>query len=98
VPQIEIMSEQERSNAWEFLVQVLDDAGELRRHQLILSWADYNLWSPDGSDEPARVAEGVMAFVLAQMPAAQVGERFDASRIRRQFPNADRDIPRMIPR
>src|SRR5688572_13158349 len=79
VAQIEILSERECRNGWEFDAQVLDDSGELRRCRIALSWADYNLWSPDGADEPVKVTEAVLTFMLARAGAAGVPQKFDAS-------------------
>ena len=98
MPQIEIISEQEHGKGWQFVVQVLDDRGTLHKHTLTMSWADYNLWSPDGADEPAMVAEAVMMFLLKHSPAAELGEKFDASIARRKSNHADAQIPAMIRR
>ena len=96
--QIEIISEKEFAGGWAFDVQVLDDAGALSKHRVTLSWADYNLWSADGADEPARVIEAVMLFVSSQTPPHDLAEKFDASTIRRRFAEADLRIPKMIRR
>lgn len=90
------MSEQERPGHWRFEVQVLDDAGALRKHTLTLAWADYNLWSTDGSDEPSRVADAVLNFLLSREGAAALPVKFDASLARRKFPDADEIIPTLI--
>jgi hypothetical protein len=93
-----MIAETEGRGGWTFEAQILDDAGALRRHRLTLSWADYNLWSTDGADEPAKVAEAAMMFLLARAAAADVPERFDASLLRRRFPEADQCIPGLIRR
>lgn len=98
MPQIEIISEQELSNAWRFEVQVLGDGGELHRRTLTLAWADYNLWSHDGSDAPAKVAEAALEFLLMKMPAEQLPPKLDASLARRRFADADEVIPQLIGR
>src|SRR4029453_15526027 len=54
VAQVEIISDGEDPKGWMFETQILDDGGLLSKHQLTLSWADYNLLSPDGGDEPAK--------------------------------------------
>jgi hypothetical protein len=98
MPQVEVISEREQGRGWEFTIQVLDDRGTLRRYVVTLSWADYNLWSRDGGDEPARVAEAVMLFCTSQVPAAELNDKFDASIARRQFEDADAKIPLHIRR
>jgi hypothetical protein len=98
VAQVEILSEREGRNGWEFEAQALDHDGTLRRHRLTLSWADYNLWSADGGDEPVRVAEAVLLFMARRSSAASLPEKFDASLARRKFPGADQEIPGLITR
>jgi len=96
VAQIEIVSERQGSSGWIFTAQVLDDEGELRRHRVSLSWADYNVWSASGADEPAEVAAGALRFLVSRAPAAALRGSFDAALIRRLFPEADAEIPRHI--
>ena len=98
MPQIEIISEQERPGHWRFEFQVLDDAGTLEQHVMTLAWADYNLWSSDGADEPSRVADAVMNFLLARERAAALPAKFDASLARRKHRDADQVIPTLIGR
>ena len=96
--QVEVISEHEFAGGWAFDVQVLDDVGALSKHRVTLAWADYNLWSPDGADEPARVVEAAMQFVTSRTPAHDLADRLDASIARRRFAEADSEIPRMIRR
>lgn len=98
VSQIEILSEGHTKAGWMYDVQVLDDQGDLRRHRVTLSWADYNLWSADGSDEPAKVVEAVVLFLLSRSGAHELAEKFDASIARRKFAAADQQIPKLIRR
>lgn len=94
--QVEVLSESEDTSCWFFDMQVLDDAGTLRKHRLRLSWADYNLWSADGADSPARVAEAVMQFLFSQTTPSDLAANFDASIARRRHPEADARIPSYI--
>lgn len=94
--QVEIISEREGQRGWEFAAQMLGDDGVLHQRVVTLSWADYNLWSRDGSDEPARVAEAALAFMLKRMRASELPERLDMSTARRRFPDADAIIPTLI--
>jgi len=96
--QVEILSEQERPGHWRYQVQVLDDAGVLRQHTLTLSWADYNLWSSDGSEAPSRVADAALNFLLSREAAPALPAKFDCSLARRRHAEADRVIPTLIGR
>jgi hypothetical protein len=96
VAQVEIVSEREGRSGWVFTAQVLDEGGTLRRHEVNLSWADYNLWSGSGADEPARVAAAVLRFLLTRQPASEVPPRLDAASARRRYPDADAQIPRLV--
>jgi hypothetical protein len=98
VADIEIISERGDSAGWVFTAQVTDGAGNRRPHDVRLSWADYNLWSASGADEPAAVAVAVLRFLLAGLGAADLKRRFDASVTRRLLPGADEAIPRLIGR
>jgi hypothetical protein len=98
VARIEITSEAECDRGWTFRAQVRDATGGARSTTVTLSWADYNLWSPNGSDTPAEVARAALAFLLDQQPAAEISESFDASILRRLHPQADELIPRWIGR
>lgn len=80
---VEILAESEAHGAWIFETQVIDELGELHRHTLTLDWPDYNLWSADGSDEPARVAEAVLWFLY------QRRTRDESSKNKYPDPNAD---------
>lgn len=96
VAQVEIVSEREGHAGWVFTAQVLDEGGTLRRHEVNLSWADYNLWSGSGADEPARVAAAVLRFLLTKLEASAVPARLDAATARRRFSDADAQIPRLV--
>src|SRR5688500_14324258 len=98
VAQIEILAERESRGGWEFDANVLDNSGRLQRHRVTLSWADYNLWSADGADEPTKVAEAVIAFMIARSGDEALPAKFDASLARRKFADADAQIPRLIGR
>jgi hypothetical protein len=97
VPDVEIEGEQEVPGAWTFTARVAGPQGPAS-HALSLSWADYNLWSGDGSDPPHAVARAVVEFLLARMAGRDLPARIDASLARRRFPDADREIPRLIRR
>lgn len=94
--QFETVAEREVAGGWAFTIQTLDDEGRLSSHEVRLSWADYNLWSGDGSDEPTQVIEAVMAFLLKNLSVQDLPEKFDASWARRNFADADQTIPGLI--
>jgi hypothetical protein len=98
VSQVEIIAEREGPKRWEFDMQTLDDAGGLRRVTMTLGWADYNLWSSDGSDAPAKVAEAALLFLMKRGAPDGIPSKFDASFARRKFPDADEVIPKLIRR
>ena len=84
--QILIESECELEAGWRFQCQVDD-----RSIELTMSWADYNHWSPDGRDEPARVATVVLR-IMADLRIENIPLRFDASMVRRVVGEADHRI------
>lgn len=96
---VEIISERGIANGWSFEVQTAGDRSARPRCLTIeLSWADYNHWSVDGSDPPQRVVEAVVTFLLSRLKTQALPKRFDASIARRQFADADQEIPKLIQR
>ncbi len=93
---ITILSERATAGGWIFEASVTGPDDRRQRCRLRLSWADYNLWSPDGSDRPEAVARAALMFLLSKEPAAELAESFDAARIRRRYLDADARIPEMI--
>ena len=86
----EIITEHEEAGGWLYEFQsVTEESGEL-------SWVDYNHWSASGSDNPQKVAEAVLGFLLSRLAIAELPDRFDASLARRRFGDADETIPKMI--
>ncbi len=95
----QIITERENANGWSYQVQTAaDNSPPPRRFTMQLSWADYNHWSTTGSDPPQRVAEAVLVFVFSHLAPTELPDQFDASLIRRRFPDADAEIPRLIER
>ncbi len=93
---IEILSETDVDGGWQFEIQARDSTGGLHRHRLDLSWADYNLWSATGSDEPSAVATAVIRFLHESGATDGLRHRFDAALARRLRPDADTAIPALI--
>lgn len=96
LPLIDIMNEQETSEGWVFAVGVIDNDGGLRRCELRMSYADYNLWCPGGSATPASVAEAVMEAALRRVKVEVLPATFDGAVLRRGHPGVDAEISRGV--
>ena len=97
----EIIAEDEADRAWRYDVQVIgQETGQLTRHTMRLSWADYNHWSPAGADEPRQVAEAVLGVLLSDEchPIETLPGQFDASLVRRVRTDADECVSAAIGR
>ena len=93
----EIITEHEEAGGWLYDFQsVTEESGKLQKHQMHLSWVDYNHWSATGSDNPQKVAEAVLGFLLSRLAISELPDHFDASLARRRFGDADETIPKMI--
>lgn len=95
---IRVGSERESTAGWRFEVHVRADEGmgsESSRHEVSLSWADYEHWS-HGAHAPARVVDAVMRFLLDRVGYDDIAARFDAARVRRRFPEVDDVLPTML--
>jgi hypothetical protein len=93
---IEILSETEIERGWRFTAHAVQPDGKLRPLSLELSWADYDLWCPEGSAPPAAVAESALRCILQHQGDRALPTRLDASHARRLHPEADRDIRRSL--
>jgi hypothetical protein len=89
--EIEIATETEGDNHWEYQVR-LYDSGRTRQYQVTLHWADYDLWSR-GRSAPEKVVEALFEFLLEREPASAILSRFDCSIVRRYFPDVDQALP-----
>lgn len=83
-----IESERETDAGWIFTCRIKSASGTDRRIDLGLSWPDYDLWAPDGSVPPERVAAAVLTLLLEheENPDRQ---RLDAAQLRRIIPGSD---------
>jgi len=95
---ITITNEQETASGWLFAAAACNASGGEWPFRIRLSWADYNLWSPDGSDRPEAVARAALRFLLEREPAAEIAGEFDLARIRRRYADADAVIPALVSR
>lgn len=99
---VTVIREEEREGGWAFAIEVTtgpaagagDAAGSASRqavtthHNVLLSWVDYDHWS-HGRLAPERVAGAVVRFLIDRDPEGALPETFDASTIRRRFPELD---------
>lgn len=88
----ELIDEIEDPTGTSWTIQRIDSDGRLQRSVVRLSWADYDVWTPDGTLPPSRVAEAVVAFALGRPEFDPLPDRLDAARARRLVPGADRMI------
>ena len=87
----EIVKEREEPAGWSFDVQEIRADGSLAGIRLTLSWADYDLFCPDGAVPPEAVARAVLEVAQDLWPEG-VPPRFDASFPRRRDREANRRI------
>ena len=96
MPDVEVLSEQEFDGGWSFELRIGNDDGAGVTRTLRLAWADYDLWSNDGSDPPHAVATAVAVFLVSRITVADLPATLDASTARRRFHDADQQIPKLI--
>ena len=92
---VRIVRERGDDAGWWFDAEVERD-GVVTRHAVRLAWADYNLWSPAGTDRPEHVAAAVLEFLTTVAGDIAPPGRFDAASVRMRHPEADREIPGLI--
>ncbi|MEE2973378.1 MAG: hypothetical protein VX672_09645 [Planctomycetota bacterium] len=88
----ELIDETEDPTGTSWTIQRIDPEGRLRRSVVRLAWAAYDVWTPDGTLPPSRVAEAVVAFALGRPEFDPLPDPLDAARARRVIPDADRMI------
>ncbi len=93
---IHLTDEAETHEGWSFQAVLDRDEDYSKAVQFLLSWADYNLWSPSGADRPADVARAVLGLFMESMALETMPPKLDASRIRRLIADADNRIPTAI--
>ncbi len=91
----EITKEREEPSGWSFDVQEIRRDGSLAGVRLTLSWADYDLFCPDGAVPPEGVARAVME-VAGELWPDGVPARLDASTPRRRAADADERITERV--
>ena len=94
-PAIRLGAERDADQAWIWHASI-EAAEGTTLHELRLSWADYNVFCPDGTRKPADVGRAVLRFFAQHREAFPLRERLDAAMARMRFPNADRAIIAML--
>ena len=92
---IRLGAEREADQAWIWHASIDSEDGSTL-HELRLSWADYNIFSPDGTRTPAEVGRAVLQFFARHKSQFPLRERLDAAMARMRFPFADRDIAELL--
>ena len=92
----ELIDEIEDATGTSWTVQRIDPDGGLLRSSIRLAWVDYDVWNPDGSLPPVKVAEAVMAFALTRPEFEPLPDRLDAATARHLVPGADRLIADLL--
>lgn len=90
-PAIRLGAEREADAAWIWHAEIHAD-GAASLHELRLSWADYNVFSPDGTRTPADVGRAVLRFFARHRADFPLRERLDAAMARMRIAGADREI------
>lgn len=91
---IDIGTETQGDNCWEYEVRVADD-GRSFDYQVTLNWSDYDHWS-HGRVAPQNVVRAAFEFLLSKETASCILPKFDCSLIRRYFPEVDKELPKMV--
>jgi hypothetical protein len=91
---IDVQSEQEGPRGWTYTVGITRPDGRETSHQVTLAWVDHEHWS-GGIIPPSKVVEAVIRFLLEREgkdPTPQIPAKFDASTVRRWFPEVDQGL------
>lgn len=91
-----LQEEKELDDGWHFQVILDLEEDYSRAVALRLGWADYNLWSPSGTDRPSDVALAVLKLFIEALDPRSLPVNLDAARIRRVVRDADTRVPLMI--
>ena len=95
---VEVGREHEEPRGWRFELSLIRGnaaGGEPSRHDITLSWVDYEFWS-HGQSSPSRVVQVVMDALLGAKPELTLPPRFDASTCRRWVRDLDERIAESI--
>lgn len=87
MPRVEIVSETEHGRGWRFVAEI-HEPGATRNVEMTLSWADHERWS-GGAKPPSDVAAQALRFASSHALLPKLGNKFDASTIRRMAPELE---------
>jgi hypothetical protein len=85
---VKVESELESERGWVFVVTRSPRPAD--RHEVHLSWADYEFWS-HGATPPSRVVEAALQAIEELRPDAELPGKLDASTLRRVIGGAGLD-------
>lgn len=89
---VDIGLEHEAPHGWRFELSLArPGASEPSRHEMTLSWVDYEFWC-HGQMSPSRIAQIVVESLIAAKPELTLPPRFDASTCRRWVRDLDERI------
>ena len=88
---IEVVTETEQPRGWEYRVAIERDSGARTEHTVTLSWADHEHWS-GGRAAPSKVVEVLMGLLVEREREKKIPEKFDASTMRRVYPELDGEM------
>lgn len=92
----ELLDERDSPEGTRWTLQWIDPEGSLRRGEVRLAWPDYDVWCPDGSIPPVRIAEAVVTFAFDRPEFDPLPQVLDAAMARRRVEGADALIDRLV--
>lgn len=93
---VEVITESDAGRGWRYALRSINAEGACTEHDMTLSWADYDWWSPEGIHEPSRVALAVAEVLHHSLAGTPLPPRFDAATVRRRVDDADARILRRL--
>lgn len=91
-----ITSEVEADGFWLYEIDCLQSGEVITTSRLRLAWADYDMWVPDGTVEPACVADALFRYLHQHPEFEQLPDVVDSSHPRRLDKGADDAIAGLI--
>jgi len=86
---VEVKTEEDVGRGWRYLVGVVREDGRTSEHTVRLAWVDHEHWS-GGRAAPSRVIEALVRYLVEREgEGREIPETFDASTVRRWYPDVD---------